>query len=142
LPHFESIAKTQSDAQAKSDEEFNNLVAGVFGKDNEKVLSRAKETIKEHAPKELLPHAEKLDNNSLAILAGVINGILAKYAPEDDLKRGGAGGTGAGGDTKDALVKELHALYGSDAWKDFQHADHEKAKTRVNEILAHQALKA
>jgi hypothetical protein len=125
--------------RAKLDKEFTDMQAAAFGPENEKVIARVKEAIKEYAPENVKQHADKLDNAALTILAGVINSVLVKYVPEDKLN-GKDKGESAGGD-KAALQTEARALQTSEAWKNFQHPDHDKTKKRVAEIYASAAFK-
>lgn len=126
--------------QAALDKEFEGIVAAAYGKDNEKVVARVGEALKEFTPEPLKAHLDKLDNNALAIVTGVINSIMQKYVPEDDLSSKDKGAAGAG--DKATLQKEARELQVSEAWKNWQHPDHEKTKKRVAEIYASAAFKA
>ncbi len=127
-------------AQTKLNTEFDALVAKTFGADNAKIVARVKEALTEHTPAELKPFADKLDNNALAILTGVVNAIILKYTPEDDLKSKD-GGDNKGAD-KAALQEEARKLQASEAWKNWQHPDHAKTQARVKEIYGSPAFKA
>lgn len=140
-PHFEAVAQKQVAERARLDQEFDGLAKALFGDAQDKKIARVQAAIKDLAPEPVKKFAERLDNNALALVAGVVNAVLDKYAKEDDFSGGGAGAGSAGGTDKDTLIKELHTLYATPAWKDFQHADHKQTRARIDEILAHPALK-
>lgn len=98
MPRLEKYAngkaEAQKAAQAKADAEFETLVKAAFGDESKADLARARKLISEHAPAVVKPYIDKLDNNSLAILTGVINGIAKKFMSEDDLNPKGAEGDG------------------------------------------------
>lgn len=138
-PDIAARQKAVAEAQAARDKEFEGIVASTFGKENEKVVARVGEALKEFTPEPLKPHIDKLDNNALAIVTGVINAIMLKFVPEDQIN-GKDKGDGGGSD-KGALQAEARALQASEAWKNFQHPDHEKTKKRVAEIYANPVFK-
>lgn len=138
-PKVSARREAAAKAQEARDKEFEGIVASTFGKENEKVIERVRAELTARTPEQLKPHIDKLDNNALAILTGVINSVLLEYVPEDKLN-GKAKGQGGGAD-KGALQKEARDLQASDAWKNFQHPDHEKTKKRVAEIYADPAFK-
>lgn len=139
-PDIAARQKAVAEAQAARDKEFEGIVSTTFGKENEKVVARVGEALKEFTPDPLKPHIDKLDNNALAIVTGVINAIMVKFLPEDQLN-GKVKGEGAESD-KGALQKEARDLQASDAWKNFQHPDYEKTKKRVAEIYANPVFKS
>ena len=147
-PHFQAQAqardKAQADATAAREAEYATVLremsGGVdFAKKQERVMLAARELVPESARK----FVDKLPNDQLALFAVFANALLEKYAGEDEFKSNGGEGNGGGGGTdKASLTAELHKLYASDGWvKGFQHADHKKTLDRINEILAHPALK-
>jgi hypothetical protein len=143
-PVLEARAKAQIDAAAARDTEFETLVKSTLGDGHEKKVERVKTAIKELVPESVRAFADRLDNNSLALVVAFSHSLLEKYAGEDDFKGGAGGGSGAGasgGTDKDSLVKELHTLYATEAWTNFQHPDHDKTRKRIEEIMAAPALK-
>lgn len=131
-PAIEAREKAMVEQQKKIDEEFTALSEKAFGADRDKVYARVNAAIKENVPAEFHPHLDKLDNKSLVILAGVVNSVLKKYVPADKLD-GGAGAGATGGDGGD-LREEGRKLMASEAYSNWQHPDHEKTVSRVNEI--------
>lgn len=141
-PHFQASAKAKSDAEAAREAEYAKVLGEMTGgADFSKKQARVMNAARELVPKEARAFVDKMDDKSLALFAVFADAVLSKYAGEDDFKADGPAG-GGGGEDKAALTAELHKLYASDGWvKGFQHPDHEKTVKRVNEILAHQALK-
>ena len=134
-PTFQARQAGVAAEQKKLNDAFDALVLATFGKDNEKVLARAQEAIKEYAPENLKQFLDKLDNNALTILTGVINAIMVKYVPEDDLNGTNKGGAGGGGDIS-VLREEARKIMARPEYKDFQHPEYEALQKRVKEIYA------
>lgn len=141
-PGFKARQAAAVAAQEKLDKEFEGIVSTTFGKDGEKVLARGQEALKDLTPAALRPYIATLDNKALAVLVGVIDAVMTKYVPEDDLNGKGKGGAGDTGNDKAALQEEARKLQALEAWKNFQHPDHEKTVKRVQEIYASAAFKA
>lgn len=142
-PGFEARRKAAETEAAKRDQEFDTLVEQAFGKDpvaSAKAIDDARAALKEHAPAAVQNLIPQLDNKALAVLAGAVKSILAKYTPEDDLNKN-KDGAGSNGTDAAALRKEARDLMAKPEYRDFRHADHEKVKARIAEIYAHPALK-
>lgn len=135
VPGMKARQDAAAKEQEKLDKEFETLMGEVYADDagKKKVVERVQAALKEFTPEAWKPHVAKLEKEAQAVLVGVINAVLEKYASEDDLKGSGAGGSGGASD-REALQKEARELQASEAWKDFRHADHEKTVKRVNEI--------
>ena len=111
-------------AEAKKlDDEFAALSEKTFGTDNAKVLARSKELLTALTPPEMAPFLNRLPNESLVLLAGVMEKVRATYLKEDNLDGSGGGTPPA---DVDSLRKEARELQNSPAWKDAFHVDHEK----------------
>lgn len=134
---FEEFATAQNapalEAAKKMDAEFAEMTAKTFGAENAKVLERSRTLLATLTPDTLKPYLIKLPNESLVVLSAVMESVRAKFMKEDNMD--GAGGGGAPTD-ENALREEAKTLQASDAWKNFQHKDHEAAKKRVSEIYA------
>jgi hypothetical protein len=98
------------------------------------------QAMKELAPEGAKKFIDKLSNNDMALMVATIDAVLSKYAKEDDFK-GGEGNGNAGGQDKEALMKELHTLYAHPGWKNFTNPESDKVRKRVGEILASPLLK-
>lgn len=143
LPIFQDHAKKQGEANAAHDAEFDTMLKLEMGDGYEKRVARAKAAAAELVPASAKKFVGKMDDNSLVLFTVFADALLKKYAGEDDFgsKDNGGGGGNANANDKEALIKELHTLYASEGWKNFQHSDHEKTKKRVDEILASPVFK-
>ncbi len=126
------------EAQKALDAEFDALSKATFGPDNAKALAQASAMIKENCPPALAGHIDKLDNNSMVILAGILNAVHAKYGTEDSQTPDGAN---AGAVDTTALYAEGQKLQASAEYKDFQHPAHAATVDRVNAIFKEIAAK-
>lgn len=122
----------QAAEQARLDAEFETMTKAAFGADNAKVLEGGKALLAELTPDNLKPHLNRLPNESLVLLAGIMGSVRAKFMKEDNLN-GGGGGAPPATDTA-ALREQGRKLMSSDAYKDFRHADHAKTKAEVARI--------
>ena len=87
-----SLAKRQEkarEAQKKLDTDFESVSKTALGDGNKEVMVRVKKALEEFTPASLKAHLPKLDNNSLVILAGVVDALQRKYMSEDELKPSG-----------------------------------------------------
>lgn len=127
----EGRASVHTEAQKKSDEEFEGLLTATFGKDNEAIVAGIRAELDASTPENLKPHLAKLSNENLAILAGVIHAIKGKYTKEDNIaSKGGDAASQLG------LREEGRTLMASKAYKDSFHADHAATRARVTAIYA------
>lgn len=135
---FEAFAQEKIGAQtaeaARLDAEFETMTKAAFGADNAKVIERSKALLESLTPPALAPHMNRLSNEGLVLLAGVMESVRAKYMKEDSMGGGDGGAGGTGGGDANALREEAKALQNSDAWKNFQHKDHAVTVAKVNDI--------
>lgn len=122
----------QVKAQQKLDAEFDEISKATFGAENTKALERAKTMLGELTPANLKPHLEKLPNESLVVLAGVLNAVHAKYLTEDNVDANGKGS----GANDNALQEEGLKLLASPEYRDTFHPKHAQVKARVNQVYA------
>lgn len=134
---FEAFAAEKIGAQtaeaARLDAEFEAMTKAAFGADNAKVIERSRTLLQALTPPALAPHLNRLSNEGLVLLAGVMESVRAKYMKEDSMG-GGDGGAGAPGGDAASLREEARTLQGSEAWKNFQHKDHAATVAKVNDI--------
>lgn len=71
------------DVHAQQDQNFEDLVVDVFGPKAQKVIDSGRFLLDKFVPAKLKPHLEGLDNNSLALLAAVLDGVNTHYIKED-----------------------------------------------------------
>ncbi len=118
-------------AQKQADAQFEEMVKTAHGEKGKEVMARVNGLLKELTPEPWKPHVEKLDNNALAILTGVVNAIFEKYATEDELKPKGTTNAPVGDD----LQAEAMKLMQSKEYTDPFHPDHEKTAAKVREMF-------
>jgi hypothetical protein len=107
------------------------MTKATFGPENAKVLERSKEMLAALTPDSMKPFLNRLPNESLVLLAGVMEQVRAKYLKEDNISGGSAGGVPQ---DVSSLRDDAQKLQSSPAWKDVFHKDHESTVAKVNEI--------
>lgn len=128
-------AKEKGVAQQQLDTDFEKLAKTAFGDNADKVLAESKLLIAKYAHESVKPHIEKLSNENLIILAGVLKGVREQYIKEDILPP--AGGSGSGSAKSEAEIRaEAMKLMASPEWKDSTHRDHDKVVKQVNDLYA------
>ena len=132
---FEALIAEKQAAQTKEterlDAEFNDMVSKAFTAENEKVLTTARKMIDEFTPDNLKGHIQRLPNESLVLMAGILNNIATKFIGEDKMNadKGGTQGT-----DEVTLRNEAKKIMASAEFSDFQHPGHDAAVKRKNEI--------
>ena len=126
--------KAQREAAAAANAEFDALTKKTFGPENEKVLTRSKELLNTLTPPEMSPFLNRLPNESLVLIAGIMESVRAKFMKEDDI--GGNGGGGNGAADVATLREEARNLQASEAWRSTFHKDHAATKAKVDAIYA------
>lgn len=124
-------AKAEADKQA--DINFDALGDKVFKDQKTAVLERSKQLIDAHIPEEMKEALSTLPNESLIIMAGVLEGVRAKYINED--APGGGAPTGGAVNMEERRA-EARTLMNSEAYTNQFHKDHETTKAKVNELYA------
>lgn len=125
--HKEALAQRKA-----QDESFGKLAETTFGKDADKILATSRALLEAHAPDAVKPHLDKLSNEHLIILAGVLDSIQKKYIKEDELPAGGMSSAGAG--TEADIRKQARELMSTPAYRDQFHKDHQKTIEEVNRL--------
>jgi hypothetical protein len=128
--------KTQREAAAKADAEFDALTKKTFGPENEKVLTRSKELLNTLTPPEMAPFLNRLPNESLVLVAGLMEAVRAKFMNEDGGMNGGGGDGGGNATDVATLRKQARDLQASPSFRDTFHADHASTKAKVDAIYA------
>lgn len=132
---FEEMMSKQSAAQVaeqeRLDAEFLRISTETFGAENEKKLEKARTLLNEFTPANLKPHLEKLSNEGMVILAGVMNAMSEKFMKPDNMNPGG--GSGAGKDGL-SMREEAKKIMASQEYSDCTHPGHAAAVKRVNDI--------
>lgn len=135
LPAFEKYAIERNapavaEAQ-KLDKEFAEMTTKTFGAETAPVLARSKALLETLTPDTLKPYLNRLPNEALVVLTGVMESVRAKFMKEDSMDGGNP--TGAATDVA-TLNEDLQKVYASDAWKDYKHKDHESVQLKARSI--------
>lgn len=125
---FLKDAKGASEAQ---DADFEKITNSVFGERKAEALNGAKQLIMAHTPEALKPHIEKLSNENLIILSGVLDAVRQQYISEDAMPRGGSAPMGMSQEQRQAKGRELMA---SKAYQNPFDPEHEKVKAEVQRL--------
>ena len=125
-----AIAKERGIAMEKQNTDFTKLATDMFGADRDAILARSKTLIDTFTPANLKGEVAKLSNENLVVLAGVLNGIHAKYIKTDGPSAGAPGANG----TSETMRAEAMKIMGSPAYINSMDVGHEAAKARVAEI--------
>jgi hypothetical protein len=126
--------KKMLDENKVLDDAFDAATTKLFGDKKDVAIANAKKLISENTPPEIIPIIDKLDNNSLIILAATLDGIVKKYIKEDGFS-GGAGTGGAGTNTYESLSAQQRELMKNPAFTNYNHADHEKVMAQNKAIM-------
>ena len=110
---------------------FDKLAKDVFGADRDKILATSKGLIDTFTPPAMKAEVAKLSNENLIVLAGILNGIHAKYIKTDGAPP--VPGSNSG-DTPDTLRAQARALMASDAYTNSMHAEHMNVRKQVDEL--------
>ena len=126
------MAKEKGLALQEQNTNFDKLAKDVFGADRDKALATAKGLIDTFTPPAMKGEVAKLSNENLVILAGILNGIHAKYIKTDGAPPGP--GNGSGGETPETLRAQARALMASKAYTDSMDAEHMNVRKQVDEV--------
>jgi len=132
VPAFAERQKVAVEKKKAEDAAFDEIVVKAHGADNAAALETTKAAINEFTPEALQPFVGKISNEDLAIMSGVINGLIKKYGIEDKIKPNG-GSTPAGGDA-DTLRSEMNALIAKPEYRDEFAPGHAAARAKVAEL--------
>ncbi len=116
--------KTQND-------QFETLSQEVFGSKKDEAMQKAHSMLDEHTPDVLKDKLNSLNNESLVIMAGVLNKIHDKYIREDGLPSGGHGSPAT---SEKELREEAKKLMLSDAYRQPMHSSHDETRKKINDI--------
>jgi len=117
-------------ANEQQDVNFDNLASETFGDQKDKVLAAGKKLLEIHAPEKFKALIDKLPNEQLILMAGVLNDISKKYIKEDEID-----GSGPKGDASlEDLRSEQKKIMASPAYQSSFHPEYEKAADRLKEI--------
>ena len=125
------MAKEKGIVLQEQNTNFDKLAKDVFGADRDKILATSKGLIDTFTPPAMKGEVAKLSNENLIVLAGILNGIHAKYIKTDGAPPApGAGG----GETPETLRTEARALMASKAYTDSMDVNHMNVRKQVDEL--------
>ncbi len=117
---------------AQADTDFDKLAADTFGDKEGQVMADTKQLIADNTPDGFKDHIENLPNESLIVMAGVLNNIKNKYISEDVLDPNHKNASGAEGEA--GLREEARALMRSEDYRNTFSKNHDKVKKEVADI--------
>lgn len=121
----------QLQEQQKLDLDFDKLGAEAFGAQRDQVLATSKSLIDKFSSEKVKPYVAKLPNESLIVMADVINNINKTYIKQDGAPGAGPTTTGVSPADRSARGRELMA---SPAYSDPWHKDHERTVKEVKDL--------
>ncbi len=120
-------------ANQQLDNDFEAMTTKAFGNEKETILENAKALLTKHTPEAFADYVEKLPNEALTVMAGVLNEIKSKYISEDAFSVIKGGNTGT---SVDELRKQGQGLMLSKEYTDPFNPQHEQRKAEVADIYA------
>ncbi len=121
--------------QKKNDDSFEESLTKVFGNDKDAILESSKLLLEKFAPEGFDDRIKKLDNETLTVLAGVLDNLKKTYINEDEFKKI-SGGTikSSGGESEGALREQAKKLMASKEWTDPFNERNKEVREEVNAI--------
>lgn len=111
--------------------EFRDKINKHFGSDAEKAIQVTEGLLSKYVPKGLEDAVKALDDDSLLVLASVLNNMRSESLKEDTLFKSG---DGAPGQTAEDLRADAKKKMMSPEWNDVMHPNHDKVKAEVRAI--------
>jgi len=137
-PKFNEImvaaAQKQIAQQAENDTAFDSAANDLFKDKRDEILESSRKLIAEHIPEAFKDKLADLPNESLLVMAGVLDSIKTKYISEDGPTTPGA--PGAGPQTMDERRAEVRKLMMTPAYKSKMHPDHAATTAKIKELYA------
>ncbi len=124
----------QRDTQKKSDDDFEEAATKAFGHDKDAIMESSKVILEKFAPEGFDEHIKNLDNDSLTIMAGVVNNLKTAYISEDEFKTFSTGTKSASDGSEDELRVQAKTLMASEEWTDPFNKRNAQVKEEVSEI--------
>lgn len=131
---MEGQLSEQIEAEQKADTNFEEVTTKAFGNDKDAIIESSKLLLENFTPEGFEDHVKKLDNDTLTILAGVLNGIKKTFISEDEFSNLNKGGGGTEGQTEADLRKKAITLMASKEWTDPFNPKNKEAREEVNAI--------
>lgn len=129
--------KMQAEATQRKAAEFDTLAKSMLGDKGKEVMARAKVLWGEFAPQAVKSNQDKLTDEQMIAVAAILDGIVQKYMPADDIAKLGKpkSDTGTGGANDVASKRaQMHDLMKSKSYKDPFAADHAEVLKKVDTL--------
>ncbi len=134
-PEFEKMAEEmhfkQQEQVLAQDKLFDELAQKTFGEREDAVMATAKQLLNDHAPEGFSDFINDLPNESLVVMAGVLDSIKTKYISEDSIKLPSGN---LGGGSEQALREEARKLMSSDDYRNSFAPNHDNVVKEVADI--------
>ncbi len=135
-PEFEKMMETLNTEQLgqmnQQNVDFDKLAADTFGEKEDQVMADTKALIAENTPEGFKDYIENLPNESLIVMAGVLNNIKSKYINEDSLDPSHKSVSGVAGEQ--GLREEARKLMQGDDYRNAFSPNHDKVKKEVADL--------
>lgn len=125
--HLQGIEKFNQD-----NVNFDELAQKTFGDKEEEVMQVSKQMLTDNAPEGFKEEIEKLPNESLILMAGVLNNIKTKYINEDNLDPNNNLNNGA--NSEQGLREEARKILQSERYRNSFHPENDQALKEVADI--------
>ncbi len=120
------------ETQKKNDANFEESLTKTFGNDKDAILESSKLLLEKFAPEGFDDHIKNLDNETLSVLAGVLDNLKKTYINEDEFKKISGGSTKfSGGESEGALRERAKKLMASEEWTDPFNAKNKEVREQV-----------
>ncbi len=124
----------QLEKEKKIDSEFDGMAIKTFGHDKEAIIESSKILLEKFAPEGFGDKIQKLDNETLVVVAGVLNNLKKTYISEDAMKELTGSEKRTEGETEEALRTEARKLMASPEWTDSMNPRNKEVKDEVEAI--------
>ncbi len=111
---------------------FDELAQKTFGDKEEEVMQTSKQMLIDNAPEGFEDHIKDLPNESLILMAGVLNNIKSKYINEDSLNPNNNLNNGANSEM--GLREEARKILQSERYRNSFHPENDQALKEVADI--------
>ncbi len=115
-----------------NDTDFDAITTKIFGNDKEAIIESSKVLLGKYTPEGLENRVKDFDNETLTVLAGVLNGIKKDYISEDAFKT--LGDKTGGGQSEQELRERAKKLMVTEEFTNQFHPKHQERKIEVEEI--------
>lgn len=127
------IAQDKGIELKQLDQDFDKLGTQTFGAERDRILANSKALIDKHSSANMKPYIANLPNESLVVLADVLNNVGKIYIKQDGAPGGGPTVTGQ---TPAEISSKGRELMASEAYNNPWHKDHATIVKQVKDLYA------